>query len=292
METTENLVNVATPTAVAAATSIATAQAVPSSAISQTAQKADQALFSIKKAIETLQSECQYWEQNFLLKTNEELYKVLTKCYRLYKQMEGSKAEAVALRKALDDYINLSGVKYRGTTHSMNKIIGCVFGLDRRRVSAYAIALRTALKQDIKPDSLADFIKGKGGIEEVRSERKGKAITAEQKTLLATKRMDSTVLGSFACPELLQELDAGEIDKPVVLVATWNSDGSVKVRSVIKSKTAINSALACYYNDKKADRLKEAAEAQQREDQDVLKTAIDAVVAEVAVDAINKAMNG
>jgi hypothetical protein len=270
----------------------ATAQVSSSYAVSASGKKADQALFSVKTAIETLQAECLYWEQNFLLKTNEELYKILTKSYRLYKQMEGSKAEAVALRKALDDYINLTGVKYRGTTHSMNKIVGCIFGMDRRRVSAYAIALRTALKENIKPDGLIDFFKSKGGIEEVRSGRKANAITVEQKTLVAAKRMEKTILGSFSHQELSKQLDAGEIDKPVVLVGTWNADGSVNIRSVIKSKTAINSALACYYNDKKADRIKEAAEAQQREDHNVLQTAVDSVVAEIAIDAISKAMNG
>lgn len=268
----------------------AAAEVTSSHAVSASGKKADQALFSIKTAIEGLQAECQYWEENFLLSTNEQLYKILTKSYHLYKQMEGSKAEAVALRKALDDYINLTGVKYRGTTHSMNKIVGCVFGLDRRRVSAYAIALRTALKDGIKADGLTDFIKSKGGIEEVRSGRKAKAITAEQKTQLAAQRMASNVLGSFACSELSQNLDAGDIGKPIVLVGTRNADGSVNVCSVIKSKTAINSALSCYYNDKKANRIKEAAEAQQKADEDDLKASVNAAVAEAAVDALNKAM--
>lgn len=275
-----------------AMTEVATAAAevTSSHAISASGKKADQALFSIKTAIETLQAECQYWEQTFLVKTNEELYLLLAKAYSLYKQMEGSKAEAVALRKALDDYINLLGVKYRGTTHSMNKIIACVFGFDRRRVSAYAIALRAALKDGIKADGLADFIKSKGGIEEVRSGRKAKAITAEQKTQLAAQRMASNMLGSFSCSELSQNLDAGEIGKPIVLVGTRNADGSVNVCSVIKAKTAINSALSCYYNDKKADLIKKAAEAQQKADEDDLKASVNAAVAEAAVDALNKAM--
>jgi len=93
--------------------------------------------------------ERQTWEGNALRTSNEQLYVLLQKCYQFYKLMGETTTQAAALRTGLNDYINLKGFTFAKTTHTLAKIVKCVFGAERRRVSAYSIALRMALDKGV-----------------------------------------------------------------------------------------------------------------------------------------------
>ena len=67
------------------------------------------------------------------------------------------------------------------SSHTLSKIVKCVFGADRRRVSAYSIVLRTALAKNIDAAGLPDFIRENGGVEEVRLAKSPNSMTAKQK---------------------------------------------------------------------------------------------------------------
>ena len=58
------------------------------------------------------------------------LYALLQKCFVLYKAMGTDSAEAKTLREALNSYIALKVYKFSKSTHTLTKIVKCVFGAD------------------------------------------------------------------------------------------------------------------------------------------------------------------
>ena len=133
------------------------------------------------------------------------------------------------------------------------KIVKCVFGADRRRVSAYGIVLRTALAKDVSVVDIPEFIRAHGGVEEIRLAKSPNAISTKQKAIKGAETVLSENWGVFACESLGTKLDAGNIGKSVVLIGTWQADGSVIVRSVVENDSAVNAALACHYSANKSE---------------------------------------
>ena len=206
-----------------------------------------QASVNVRNHFEQLTLEREAWENNVYRTSNEQLYAILQKCYQTYQAMTSASDEAKALRSGLQDYINSKGLKFKDGTHTIVKIVKCVFGDDRRRVSAYGIVLRTALAQNIFAYDIPAFIRSNGGVEEIRLTKAPNAMSLKQKASVATVAVQSENMGVFSSAALAQKLDAGNIGKTVVMLGTWQADGSVVMRSVVESEGAINAALASYY---------------------------------------------
>lgn len=240
------------------------------------------ATVSMRKHFEDLSAEREVWEQTICRTSNEQLYALLQKCYMTYKAMAGDTAEAAALRSGLKDFVNATGLKFNASTHTIVKIVKCVFGNDRRRVSAYGIVLRAALTKDIAAADLPAFISREGGIEEIRLSKAPNAMTPKQKAALAAGIVQSENIGVVSSHALNNMLDAGNIGKSVVLIGTWQADGSVTVRSVVQNDSAVNAALACHYNVNKEAIRKKSEQMQAANDdqikQNAISTAIQAAV--------------
>lgn len=89
------------------------------------------------------------WFNNAYKTSNDQLYALLAKCYGFYEQLKTGE-DSAKLRKELDAYITEKYYKFSAGSHTLTKIVKCVFGADRRRVSAYSIVLRTALAKNFK----------------------------------------------------------------------------------------------------------------------------------------------
>ncbi len=235
-------------------------------------------------SIEQLVIERQVWENTVYRTSNDMLYGLLQKCYALYKRMEGMGAEAVTLRENLTSYINLKGIKCVKSSHTIVKIIKCVFGDDRRRASAYGIVLRAALAEKVLVEGIPTYIRTKGGVEEIRLAKSPNAMTAKEKASVAATAVKADSMGVFASTALGEKFDAGKTDATVVLIGTWQADGSVIVRSVVQSDTAVNAALATYYSSNK-DAVKQQAEQQQAANDEQIKQ--DAVSAAAHAAVVN-----
>lgn len=194
----------------------------------------------VRNHFEQLAVEREAWESTVYRTNNEQLYLLLQKCYQTYKAMSGTEDDAVNLRKGLSDYINTKGYKFNAGTHTIVKIVKCVFGADRRRVSAYGIVLRTALAKDVSIADIPDFISSQGGVEEIRLAKAPNAMTPKLKAQAGAESVQSSNLGVYASTSLASKLDAGNIDKPVVLICTWQADGSVIVRAVVQNDSVLN----------------------------------------------------
>jgi hypothetical protein len=236
----------------------------------------------VRNHFEQLAVEREAWESTVYRTNNEQLYVLLQKCFQTYQAMSGGEDEAVNLRKGLADYINTKGYKFHVGTHSLVKIVKCVFGNDRRRVSAYGIVLRTALARNISVLDIPDFIQSQGGVEEIRLAKSPNAMTAKLKAQAGAEVVQSSNLGVFASNLLASKLDAGNIGKTVVLICTWQADGSVVVRSVVQNDSAVNAALACHYSANK-DAIKQVVVEKQAANDEQIKHDAIAVATQAAV---------
>ena len=239
----------------------------------------------VRNHFEQLAVEREAWERTVYRTNNEQLYLLLQKCYQTYKAMSGTEDDAVNLRKGLSDYINTKGYKFNAGTHTIVKIVKCVFGADRRRVSAYGIVLRTALAKDISIADIPDFISGQGGVEEIRLAKAPNAMTPKLKAQAGAESVQSSNLGVYASTSLASKLDAGNIDKPVVLICTWQADGSVIVRAVVQNDSAVNAALACHYSTNKEIVKKETVAKQAANDDQIKQEVISAAVQAAVINA-------
>jgi hypothetical protein len=243
--------------------------------VAQHDNAAARATVNVRNHFEQLTFEREAWENNALRTSNEQLYAILQKCYQTYKAMSCDSLEAAALRSGLKDYINTKGLQFKSGTHTLVKIVKCVFGNDRRRVSAYGIVLRTALAKNISMMDIPAFIRENGGVEEIRLLKAPNAMTAKKKAEVATNDLQHENMGVYANPVLAQKLDAGEIGKPVVLLGTWQADGSVVMRSIVQNETAINAALAAHYSANKSTVKQRAVEQVAANDAQIMREAIE-----------------
>lgn len=243
-----------------------------------------QATVNVRQYFEQLSAEREAWEINAFRTSNEQLYALLQKCYSTYAAMSGDTAEAAALRSGLKDYINTKGLKFNAGTHTIVKIVKCIFGNDRRRVSAYGIVLRSALAQRISAMDIPAFIRSNGGVEEIRLAKAPNAMTAKQKASAAAEAVLAESMGVFASNALSTKLDAGNIGKSVVLIGTWQADGSVVVRSVVQNDTAVNAALTSYYSTNKTAVIEQSKRQEAANDAQVTQDAIAAAVSTAVIN--------
>lgn len=235
--------------------------------------------------LEQLVVERTLWEQNAYRTSNDQLYELLGKCYAHYQAMCVDTEAATAMREGLTEYIEQKGYLFAKSTHTLNKIVRCVFGVDRRRVSAYGIVLRTALANDVTVDGLADFIREKNGVEEIRLAKSPNAKTPAEKAVLAGSYIGLHDFGTVTSPELSKKLDGGKIGKKAVFIGVWQADGSVIIRAVVESDTALNAALASYYAATKAEIAAQVKATAEKAIADAKQQAINNAAATASVTA-------
>ena len=242
--------------------------------------------------IEQLAIDRQAWETTVYRTSNEMLYGLLQKCYQLYKDMEGTGDDAKKLLDALDTYVKFKGYKFLKSTHTLSKIVKCVFsdttsneGTDRRRVSAYSMVLQKALGDGIAADGIATFITNAGGVEAIRLGKTSSGVTsaAVQKRVEAKTSIAQKSMGVAMGLQLGAMLDAGKIGTQVVLIGTWQADGSVVVQAVVQSDSALNAALTSFHSESKSkpETKTQAAETTAANDASISASAQEQVIAQL-----------
>lgn len=206
---------------------------------------------SAETTIKSLVTARDFWEKNTLRKANDELYEILAKCLTFYEKMAQKNESGLAKRREFNNYFELTGHKVIGGSHTLTKIVKCVFGNDRRRASCYSIALRAALDAGVKSNDLPNYIRQAGGIEQLCLSNSPTAMTVKAKAEAALSAVAEKTLGTFSPNVLSKNFDVGKSDMPVVLLGTWQADGSIIVRKVVTSDGAIQAALvSCHSRNK------------------------------------------
>lgn len=247
--------NPQTPQAPSAAAAIA-------AAIAATIKPMNDALYQL----ETLEAEREKWESTELAASHKRLYEMLTKCYAFYLRMKTDKSADIReqTRKGLDAFINARSYTFKASTHDMNRVVKAVFGgVDRRRVSAYSTALRAALvagQPDAKnkPTAVLEFqlstwLEDQGGVEEVRLGSKNKGMTPKARAEKVEPIVRAKKLMTFTVDESVMQFDTNDIDKQMVLIATYRPTGEFDLHAVVKNDSAVTAALAAFYADNKKE---------------------------------------
>jgi len=210
--------------------------------------------------IEQLIIQQQVWADGVFKTSNDLLYSLLAKCYEKYEQMCADNEVGKKLRTDLNDYIVLHNIGVNKKSHTLIKIVKCVFGANKRRVSAYSIVLRAALDKGVKSSELVEFINTNGGVEEIRLAKNGNALTVTQKAEKAKVAVKAEVLAEFESESIAKQLDAANIGEQIVFVASQLANGKFIVNAVSNSTTAVNAVLAAYYSANKTEISNKQAE--------------------------------
>lgn len=208
--------------------------------------------------IEQLVLDREAWENTVARTSNEQLYKLLARCYGTYLSMSQDNEKAKQMREDLQMHINLKGYVFAKTSHTLTKIVKCVFGADRRRTSTYSIVLRAALAENKTEAQIAGFIESRGGVQEIRL-AKGNALSTKAKAELAKNTVTEQSLAKVSGEALAKQLDSAKVGQQVVIVATQQANGELVANAVTYSETAVNTALSAYYSANK-DSIKTKAE--------------------------------
>ena len=206
---------------------------------------------SAYERIDKLSAARQDWQDTAYKTSNEMLYGILADCYRLYHDMCGKGVDAAALRAALERKLSERGIARKASTHTMAKIVRCVFDGDRRRISAYSRALQAALSANAAADGLAAFISDAGGVEELRLAKSPNFVPTAVKVDKAKAAIATKSLVTIDDKSLAKQLDTANVGAQYVLVASMQADGTLSINAVLQSDAALNAALAAYYGQNK-----------------------------------------
>ena len=193
------------------------------------------------------------WEGNELAASNKRLYAILQEVYGYYLTMKQHSDKDVRKKCAdeMEQFIEQRKYVFSPTSHDMTRVVKCVFGADRRRASAYSIALREALRQDVIAKDLAVFIEQNGGVEQIRLGGT-KPLSAKVRAGKVKQEVLGAELGLIKFDARIVGADADWADKQVVIVATYLPSGEFQANAVIRHDSAVNAALAAYYSNQQA----------------------------------------
>lgn len=204
------------------------------------------------KRVENLSIKREVWEANEQARSNDALYSIFADCLELYRDLTNGDG-VKAMKKGLEDYINIKGYVFKSTSPLTLKVIRCVFGAkDRRRLSTYHSVLRVAIADKWNISEVAQRISEYGGVQEISLRRKD-GLTAKDKATIAREALMSRSVAKLSSEELLKQFNIEHTGESSVAVMTLENDGSYSVHCVVKSNTAVNAALTAYFSSNKAD---------------------------------------
>ena len=232
--------------------------------------------------IEQLATERKAWQEGAFRTSNEQLYEILKNCYKLYNKMCGIQADSKHLREILAKYISENKIAVKDSAHTMTKIVRCVFGNDRRRVSAYSIVLRAALIAKVQIDAVPDYIRENGGVEELRLAKSPSYVSPKDKAEVATNWLTDINLAVVKSDKLSGMLDGARVGSQHVLIVTQQADGSLIANAFVSSQSAVTTALGSFYSAHKAQKQEGQAAADTAKSDVNLTTAINQAAEQAA----------
>jgi hypothetical protein len=213
--------------------------------------------------LQSMEQANQNWEVTELAASNKRKYAIMTDAYSYYLTMktDSNKETRAKYLADLGKFIDQRKYVFSPTSHDMTRVVKCVFGMDRRRVSAYSIALREALRQNITAKDLTTFIEQNGGVEQIRMGGT-KPLSAKIRAGKVKDEVIGAELGMIKFDARLVRPDSDWADQQVVIVATYLPTGEFQANAVIRHDTAVNAALAAYYTKQQAA-VREAAKTER-----------------------------
>jgi hypothetical protein len=207
---------------------------------------------SMRQRLETLAIQREVWETTQLADSNATLYRLLADCKELYRDLTSGE-NARVMKQGFNDYVRLKGYVFKSSSALTLKVIQCVFGAkDRRRLSTYHTVLRVAIAENWKVEEVAQKINERGGIQEISLQRKD-GLKPKDKAEIARDVLMSQCIATLSSDALKAKMNIEHIHENAVAVLTLNGDGAYDVHCVVKSKAAVDAALAAYFSENKVE---------------------------------------
>ena len=200
-----------------------------------------------------LEIDCKNWEATELAAAHARLYQLLTRAYSYYLIMktDADKKKRDDYKKALATFIELRNHKFLSTSDDMHRVVKAVFGSDRRRVSAYSIALKKALASGIPAADLASWFTAQGGVEEVRSAKSSTNTDQAPDHEKAATSLTDQVLMRIKPDAVTMPMGVEDNDKPIVLLAVYRPTGDLELKAIVNDAAVVKAAYASYYKTNK-----------------------------------------
>ena len=219
-----------------------------------------------------LSVEAKQWETDFYNPTMDKLYGLLSKALAEVRTIRNDENNTT-LAKAFEQVVKDKGITCTNATSLELQVVRVVFGIDdaTKRASRYATVLKIAYKQDVTPEVFVDWVKGSGGIDEIR--RASSSTAKKDYVAIAESYYDANT----AMPDIeLVNAKLTKIDKSdfALLVVRKNKDGSFTAVNEVPNINILNSALT--YLGKEVDKKETDATVQSDKDTRLAK-AVEAV---------------
>jgi len=201
--------------------------------------------------VDDLRTRREAWEGSIYKQSTDVLYEqLLTPAYSKYVEMTKNDTNALIVRKELEDFININNLSFKASTHTLVKLVRCIFGdVDRRRVSTYGVTLRAAFAAKKDPKDLADFIRKNGGVQEIKLGQSETFVSMADKAEMAKEHFDNMkALGTASSEMLSLTADADFMGDTCVLLAEQNSQGGFDIKVVIRNASVVKAAFAAMYS--------------------------------------------
>lgn len=242
------------------------------------------AISNAHNAIVSLIADQEEWLNGVHRAANEQLYRLLQRCYHLYTLMAADKKQNENLKAALEKFNKAGNLGLKEKSHTLNKIIKVVFGADRRRASAYCLALQVALKDKVKVADLPKYLRDAGGVEEVRRRQANGGAAKVDKAAEAKKHTANVTLAVVNADAISGLLDCAAHGKQIVLLATQDVGGALNINAVVQAENVAKAVLTAIYNSDHKSWAEKGALAQELSEEDEL----EALIAEAANEAADE----
>ena len=238
---------------------------------------------SLMNELNALVRERENFEKEEFARSNKRLYEILTKVYQAYVEAKQTDSILKETVKEMKLALQKSGERIQTNTLAINLFVRYVFRISRQRTHNYSRTLQAAYAKSIKPENLAEFIEGSGGVEECKRTLMKKPETlAKEKSIQETLPLveeqlndESQKLGEF---KVGAEWVSNTHDKELtVLVGKTDKHGNIRVLSVVPaySKGMTNWAkkqIAMFLIEKQAEAKKNEKTLRKK---DAMKTATE-----------------
>jgi len=211
-----------------------------------------QVSITLRQRVENLAIRREVWETTQFAGANATLYQIMEESLALYRDLTIGE-NIRAMKHGLNDYISTRGYVFKESSPLTLTVIHCVFGAkDRRRLSTYHTVLRVAIAENWKVGEVAQKIIEQGGIQEISLKRK-QGLKPKLKAEFAREVLMQKTVATLSSDSLKAQMNIENIHENAVAVLTLNGDGTYSVHCVVKSKAAVDAALAAYFSQNKVE---------------------------------------
>jgi hypothetical protein len=205
-------------------------------------------LTQLTTALEAVQTKRKDWEAGAFAASNDKLYAILSAAYDVCQACIANPD----LTDGITDLLKLHGLQHSSNTSLELKVVRLVFA-DRDtqskykfRLLSYARVLNLAQEDRQTPATLAQYIKDKGGIDEIRRtvSSNDKEQDAKDYTAVAKKNLsDPQYMGLFDAFPLPPELKPENGSRYSLALIRDNQDGTGTIIRGLKTNTLVEKAL-------------------------------------------------